>query len=109
MFFPVSPLCTTTWQQDFRLYTIVGVQDATICNDEKLQSGSTASFVRSCKHFLDWEIFRKGSDWPSVIMAPSHMINSEDAANLAIEVRETRIMFFRWCLCGVRWGQMRHN
>lgn len=69
---------------------MAGVEDEIVCNNEKLQSGSTASYVRSCKHFLDWEIFQEGADWPSVIMAPSNMIHTETAANLAIEVRENR-------------------
>ena len=85
---------------------MLGAQDATICNNEKLQSGSSASFVRSCKHFLDWEIFQEGSDWPSVIMAPSQMINEEDAANLAIEVR---YFYFLFSLgVGVAYVEARH-
>lgn len=70
---------------------MAGVEDAIVCNNEKLQSGSTASFIRSCKHFLDWEIFQEGTDWPSLIMAPSNMVNSENSANLAIEVRLKRV------------------
>lgn len=70
---------------------MAGVEDAIVCNNEKLASGSTASFVRSCKHFLDWQIFQEGTDWPSLIMAPSNMVNSETAANLAIEARNKRV------------------
>lgn len=69
-----------------RLYTISGVDEAVVCNNEKLQSGSTASFVRSCKHFLEWQIFQEGANWPSVILAPSNLVDTNNAANVAIEV-----------------------
>ncbi|CAM9547974.1 unnamed protein product, partial [Laminaria digitata] len=99
---------------DFRLYTIGGVEDETVCNNEKLQSGSTATFVRSCKHFLDWKIFQEGTDWPSAIMAPAFLVNTEDAANVAIEVimaalpadwSGTLVMVEHMSGFGVHWGQ----
>lgn len=70
------------------MYTIHGVEDATVCNNEKLESGSTASFVRSCKHFLEWQIFQEGTEWPSVILAPYILVNRNTAANVDIEVGE---------------------
>eukprot|EP00904_Undaria_pinnatifida_P003348 jgi/Undpi1/13013/HiC_scaffold_7.g02677.m1 len=72
--------------RDFRLYTVVGAEDATVCNNEKLESGSTAAYVRSCKHFLDWVVFKEEENWPSLIMAPSNMVDSDTAPNLPIEV-----------------------
>lgn len=71
------------------MYTVTEVEDVTVCNNEKLQSGSTASFVRSCKQFLEWQIFQEGTKWPSVILAPCFLVNRNNAANVAIEVSET--------------------
>ena len=65
---------------------MVGAEDATVCNNEKLESGSTAAYVRSCKHFLDWVVFKEEENWPSLIMAPSNMVDSDTAPNLPIEV-----------------------
>ena len=76
-----------TQYQDFRLYTVNRVEDTTVCNNEKLESGSTAMYVRSCKHFLDWVIFQEGIDWPTVIFTPSNMVDDENAPNVPIEVR----------------------
>ncbi|CAM9934848.1 unnamed protein product [Pylaiella littoralis] len=72
--------------QDLRLYTVRSVEDATICNDEKLASGSTAAYVSSAELFLKDTIFREDEPWPSVIWAPSNMIDSDEAPNLQISV-----------------------
>eukprot|EP00903_Cladosiphon_okamuranus_P014398 g13366.t1 len=72
--------------QDLRLYTVTSVEDATVCNDEKLTSGSTAAYVSAAKLFLKDTIFREGGDWPNVIWAPSNMIDSDEAPNLQISV-----------------------
>ncbi|CAM9211467.1 unnamed protein product, partial [Laminaria digitata] len=77
---------TKSRRRDFRLYTVNGVEDTTVCNDEKLESGSTAMYVRSCKHFLDWVIFEENTDWPTVIFTPSNMVDNENAPNVPIEV-----------------------
>ncbi|CAM9310004.1 unnamed protein product, partial [Laminaria digitata] len=99
---------------DLRLYAIGGVEDETVCNNEKLQSGSTAKYVRSCKHFLDWQIFQEGTDWPSAIMAPAFLVNTEKAANVAIEVimsalpanwRGTLVMVEHMSAFGFHWTQ----
>ncbi|CAM9632092.1 unnamed protein product, partial [Ectocarpus fasciculatus] len=72
--------------QDLRLYTVSSVDDATVCNDEKLASGSTAAYVSSAELFLQDTIFREDKPWPSVIWAPSNMIDSDEAPNLQISV-----------------------
>ncbi|CAB1114832.1 unnamed protein product [Ectocarpus sp. CCAP 1310/34] len=72
--------------QDLRLYTVSSVDDATVCNDEKLASGSTAAYVSSAELFLQDTIFRENKPWPSVIWAPSNMIDLDEAPNLQISV-----------------------
>lgn len=72
--------------QDLRLYTVSSVEDATVCNDEKLASGSTAAYVSAAELFLKDTIFREGQAWPTVIWAPSNMVDSDEAPNLQIEV-----------------------
>ena len=74
--------------QDLRLYrfSLNAGEDATVCNNEKLESGSTAMYLQSGKHFLDWVVFRDGADWPSVMLAPSHLVDKESYTNVAIEV-----------------------
>lgn len=60
--------------------------DSTICNNEKLQSASTAAYVSSCKDFLDKVVFEEGTHWPTVIMALSNLVDDEGASNMPIEV-----------------------
>eukprot|EP00752_Nemacystus_decipiens_P009227 g8242.t1 len=72
--------------QDLRLYTVASVEDATVCNDEKLASGSTTAYVGAAELFLKDTIFREDEAWPSVIWAPSNMIDSDEAPNLQISV-----------------------
>ncbi len=72
--------------QDMRLYYFDTVEDSVVCNDEKLSAGSSASFVGSCKRFLNSTVFGKGAGWPSVVVAPSHLVDSDEDPNLAIEV-----------------------
>ncbi|CAM9438074.1 unnamed protein product [Scytosiphon promiscuus] len=72
--------------QDLRLYTVTSVEDATVCNDEKLASGSTAAYVSSAELFLKDTIFREGGPWPTVVWAPSNMIDADEAPNLQISV-----------------------
>lgn len=61
-------------------------QDLVMCNDEKLLSGSSSEYVRSCKEFLASTVFREGTSWPSAILAPSN-IQRRNNDNLAINVR----------------------
>eukprot|EP00904_Undaria_pinnatifida_P003351 jgi/Undpi1/13016/HiC_scaffold_8.g02679.m1 len=72
--------------KDFRLYTVAEKGDSTICNNEKLQSASTAAYVSSCKDFLDKVVFEEGTHWPTVIMALSNLVDDEGASNMPIEV-----------------------
>lgn len=75
--------------QDFRLYTVVEEGDSTICNDKNLQSGSTTAYVRSCQRFLRRTAFHEGSDWPTVIMGLSNLVDGESAPNVPIKVSDT--------------------
>lgn len=59
-----------------------------MCNDEKLLSGSSSEYIRSCKEFLASTVFSDGNSWPSAILAPSN-IQRRKKANLAINVRAT--------------------
>lgn len=70
-------------------------EDETVCNDEKLESGSTAAYIRSCKHFLDWVVFQDEEDWPSLIMAPSNMVDKDTNPNVPIEVSDHCTLSFR--------------
>lgn len=74
--------------QDLRLYRYSPGcgEDATVCNNEKLESGSTTMYLQSGKHFLECVVFRDRTDWPSVILAPSHLVDREGYSNNAIEV-----------------------
>ncbi|CAM9778424.1 unnamed protein product [Scytosiphon promiscuus] len=73
--------------QDMRLYRLNTMEDSVVCNNEKLISGSTSAFVRSCQKFLSSVIFQDTSDmWPSLILAPSNLVQNRNAPNLAIEV-----------------------
>lgn len=83
---PLSRFCFSP--QDLRLYTVTSIEDATVCNNEKLASGSTAAYVRSAELFLKETIFGKRPRWPTVVWAPSNMIDSDDAPNLQISVSE---------------------
>ncbi|CAM9322880.1 unnamed protein product [Laminaria digitata] len=72
--------------QDLRLYTVRSVEDSTVCNDEKLVSGSTAAYITSARHFFKNTIFQDDQPWPNVIWAPSNMIDSDEAPNVQINV-----------------------
>lgn len=84
-----SPRLTPVWTaQDLRLFTIRELdEDEVVCNDEKLLSGSSAAFVRSCKQFLSSTIFRNDTNWPTVILAAAFLEDRDDSSNTAIEVR----------------------
>ena len=50
-----TPVCIA---QDLRLYIIHSLdEDEVVCNDEKLVSGSSAAFVRSCEKFMSYTVF----------------------------------------------------
>lgn len=87
--------------QDLRLYTVRSVEDSTICNDEKLVSGSTAAYVTSARHFFKNTIFRDDQPWPTVIWAPSNMVDSDEAPNVQITVSKNLCMFLTNDLTGV--------
>lgn len=72
--------------QDLRLYTVATVEDATVCNDQRLESGSTAAYITSSQLFFEKTIFQEGQPWPDVIWAPSNMVDLEDAPNVQISV-----------------------
>lgn len=87
--------------QDLRLYTVRSVEDSTICNDEKLVSGSTAAYVTSARHFFKNTIFRDDQPWPNVIWAPSNMVDSDEAPNVQISVSNKLCSFLRTVLSGM--------
>eukprot|EP00903_Cladosiphon_okamuranus_P007629 g7398.t1 len=73
--------------QDMRLYEFDTVEDSVVCNNNKLSAGSSAAFVGSCDKFLRATVF--GDDaagWPTVVVAPSYLVDSDESPNLAIEV-----------------------
>lgn len=70
--------------------------DSVVCNNEKLLSGSTSSFLMDCEQFLNSTIFQDGNGpGPTAILAPSNMGHMQDYTdvekvtppNFAIEVR----------------------
>lgn len=71
-----------------RLNEISTVGDSVMCNDEKLAAGSSAAFVGSCNQFLGSTVFGNDTSWPTVVVAPSYLVDSDEAPNLAIEVRK---------------------
>lgn len=75
---------------------MTSVEDATVCHDEKLASGSTAAYVSSAELFLKDTIFREGEAWPNVIWAPSNMIDSDEAPNLQISVSALLVGAHLW-------------
>lgn len=81
-----SPPPFLSLHQDLRLYTVSSVEDATVCNDEKLASGSTAAYLSAAELFLKDTVFRENEPWPNVIWAPSNMVDSDEAPNLQISV-----------------------
>lgn len=76
--------------QDMRLYEFDTVEDSVVCNDNKLSTGSSAAFVGSCDQFLRSTVFGNDTGWPTVVVAPSYLVDSDEAPNLAIEVSETK-------------------
>ena len=72
--------------QDMRLYYFDTVEDSVVCNDEKLSAGSSASYVWSSKRFFNSTVFGEGAGWPTVVVAPSYLVDGDEAPNLAIEV-----------------------
>lgn len=61
--------------------------DSVVCNNEKLASGSTSAFIGSAREFLASTVFRSGGPWPTMIMAPSHLIPaSVDRTQFSVEV-----------------------
>lgn len=70
--------------------------DSIVCHNEKLESGSTGAYVQSCRHFLDSSVFQDDTSVPTVILAPSNLVDSNNSPNFAIEVSER----FRICVAG---------
>eukprot|EP00903_Cladosiphon_okamuranus_P020050 g18416.t1 len=70
--------------QDMRLHDSGGGGgQKVICNNEKLASGSTAEFVRSCREFFSSTAFAKDTSWPTSILASSMV---DHGPNLDVEV-----------------------
>lgn len=64
------------------------VEDSTVCNNEKLESGSTAAYVNSAQLFFERTIFQDDQPWPTVVWAPSNMVDLDEAPNVQISVSE---------------------
>lgn len=62
------------------------MEDATVCNDERLESGSTAAYITSSRLFFEQTVFQEGQPWPDVIWAPSNMVDLNEASNVQISV-----------------------
>eukprot|EP00903_Cladosiphon_okamuranus_P008178 g7877.t1 len=69
--------------QDMRLRSYNKPGQKVICHNEKLVSGGSAEFVRSCREFFSSTVFAKGKLWPTAILAPSKL---DGGANLDVEV-----------------------
>lgn len=74
-------------RQDMRLWIIQTVEDLIVCNDEKLASGHTSSYLHAADNMLRNVIFAEGSKWPDIISAPSFISDKEGAPNFAVKVR----------------------
>ena len=83
------------------MYTVRSVEDSTVCNDEKLVSGSTAAYVTSARHFFKSTIFQDDQPWPNVIWAPSNMVDSDEAPNVQISVSKNTCSFLMNVLTGM--------
>ena len=86
-----------SFAQDMRLYEFDTVEDSVVCNDDKLSTGSSAAFVGSCDKFLRSTAFGNSTGWPTVIVAPSFLVDSDEAPNLAIEVTTINEIERRLC------------
>lgn len=81
-----------------RLYEFDTVEDSVVCNNNKLSTGSSAAFVGSCDQFLRSTVFgNDAASWPTVIVAPSYLVDSDESPNLAIEVSKPTATA---CKCG---------
>lgn len=60
--------------------------DATVCNNEKLESGSTHAYVTSCRMFLSKTLFKDEGPWPTTIFSPSNLDDRDEALNAAVTV-----------------------
>ncbi|CBJ25848.1 expressed unknown protein [Ectocarpus siliculosus] len=73
--------------QDLRLHEVgLAQDDSAVCHDDKLAINNVAVFVAAARRFLRRSVFAAGKQWPSVIMAPPFMEDSDEAANLPITV-----------------------
>lgn len=72
--------------QDLRLFRIPSLEDATVCNNEKLESGSTHAFVTSSRMFLAKTLFKDEGPWPTAVFAPSNLNDRDSSPNLQITV-----------------------
>lgn len=80
----LTPVLTA---QDLRLFTIDGLgEDTVVCNNEKLVSGSSAAYVRSCENFLASTAFQNDTVWPTVILAPAFLRGRDGSSSAAVEV-----------------------
>lgn len=57
-----------------------------MCHDHKLAANSTAEYIGSCEGFFRNTIFKEDEPWPNVVVAPSHMIDTDEASNPQINV-----------------------
>ncbi|CAM9817705.1 unnamed protein product [Ectocarpus fasciculatus] len=73
--------------QDLRLHEVgLAQDDSAVCHDDKLAINNVAVFVAAARRFLRRSVFAADKQWPSVIMAPPFMEDSDQAANLPITV-----------------------
>lgn len=64
-----------------------GGADSILCDDDKLASDSSSAFISSCRSFLNTTVFGNSTAWPTAILTPSYLVDSDEAPNFAIEVR----------------------
>lgn len=73
--------------QDIRLWTVHGDEDLIVCNDEKLASGGTASYLEAARKLVRNVLFEGNpTDWPDAILAPAFLVTSKDALNHGVQV-----------------------
>lgn len=97
-----------TARQDMRLWIIHDSEDLIVCNNEKLASGGTSSYLHAADNMLRNVIFAEGSSWPDVITAPAFLSDNDEAPNFGVKVNAVRELCRSLCSSrpGPRLGQL---
>ena len=74
---------------------VFSLQDAVVCNNEKLASGSSAAYIDATKKFLASTVFKEGTTWPSAILAPSNL-EKKGNPNVPTKASRGELMLAEW-------------